>query len=340
MANQAGCAGLLETALASVVSHGRVVIHFHPDRIAQQGVSVADGLLVSGRFRNQFETGISAGSRTAFAGGAREDWEDRLFAGAYAHTNPAERPKYGALELIRYPDGPWPRFGSCFLVLHPHVTHRSTFTFAGSEQALAPERTGTIDLMETILVALFDEVADGGLARVPWPPFEAPTLGIENITVCGLLEKIANELPRERTETSGNEPGRVLDSGVEAQVHGDIDLRNDVECLIGDPSFVGTATGERLRDLSRESGVPLHWHRGFVLDVDHVPDGFRGPAMPTLARRIATRGFIDAAAIGVAEVSLVQAPEEWRDWGTHKETLQQLKQLWHVLVHYGVPAKP
>jgi len=26
---------------------------------------------------------------------------------------------------------------------------------------------------------------------------------------------------------------------------------------------------------------------------------------------------------------------EWRDWASQADTLQHLKQLWHVLVHYG-----
>jgi len=30
-------------------------------------------------------------------------------------------------------------------------------------------------------------------------------------------------------------------------------------------------------------------------------------------------------------------PEDWREWGLHEDILQHLKQLWHVLVHYGEP---
>ena len=61
--------------------------------------------------------------------------------------------------------------------------------------------------------------------------------------------------------------------------------------------------------------------------------------MPRLAQRIAGEdGLIDAAVIGTAEASLHHHPEVWRDWGSREEVLQHLKQLWHVLVHYGVPA--
>ena len=68
---------------------------------------MAEALLEEGIYRNQFETGISAGGLSAFAGGPRDTWERTLFGGAY-HTDDvtaSERPKYGALELVRYSDG-------------------------------------------------------------------------------------------------------------------------------------------------------------------------------------------------------------------------------------------
>jgi hypothetical protein len=35
---------------------------------------------------------------------------------------------------MHYPDGPAPRFGSCFFLLRPNVAKRSTFTFGGSHE--------------------------------------------------------------------------------------------------------------------------------------------------------------------------------------------------------------
>jgi hypothetical protein len=88
-------------------------------------------------------------------------------------------------------------------------------------------------------------------------------------------------------------------------------------------------------------GIPMRWHCGFRLAVDMVPDDFRGPAMQPLGRRIAPEGVLDAAVIGVAEASLHRRPQVWENWGmgTRDEILQHLKQLWHVLVHYGSPAE-
>jgi hypothetical protein len=131
----------------------------------------------------------------------------------------------------------------------------------------------------------------------------------------------------------------VLDTQIEAQVHGPVDLQEDVELLVADPAFAPTTTGDTLRELALRYGFPLRWHCGFRLAVGDVPDDFRGPEMPRLAHRIAgENGLIDAAVIGTAEASLHHHPEVWRDWGSREEVLQHLKQLWHVLVHYGAPA--
>jgi Protein of unknown function (DUF3626) len=62
----------------------------------------------------------------------------------------------------------------------------------------------------------------------------------------------------------------------------------------------------------------------------------------TLTDSDAIRGIdarLDAALIGSAEASLHEQLDAWRDWGSHAEALQHLKQLWHVLVHYGLPAR-
>ena len=242
---RAGCR--LETyreAIECVRGHARVVVHFHPDRIGNKPTTVAEALLEEGIYRNQFETGISAGGLSAFPGGPRDTWERTLFGGAYhtEHVTDSERPKYGALEPRRDPA----------------------------------------------------------------------------------------EL----------ETGRVLDTQIEAQVHGPIELRQDVELLVADPAFAGTDTGITLSEISQRYRFPLRWHCGFRLRVEEVPDDFRGPAMPRLARRIARAdGVLDAAVIGAAETSFKRDPETWRDWGSRSDELQHLKQLWHVLVHCGRPAR-
>ena len=108
---RAGCAADAYTeAMECVRVHARVVVHFHPDRFGNKLTTVAEALLAEGVYRNQFETGLSSGSVSAFSGGARDTWENTLFGGAYhaeGVTN-SERPKYGALELVRVPRWPNP----------------------------------------------------------------------------------------------------------------------------------------------------------------------------------------------------------------------------------------
>jgi hypothetical protein len=108
--------------------HARVVVHFHPDRFGLKPTTVAEALLEEGVYRNQFETGLSSGIVSAFPGGARDAWESTLFGGAYhaKGITGSERPKYGALELVRYPDGPIPRFGSCYFVLRASASMRTS----------------------------------------------------------------------------------------------------------------------------------------------------------------------------------------------------------------------
>lgn len=130
--------------------------------------------------------------------------------------------------------------------------------------------------------------------------------------------------------------GRALDDYVQAQIHGPLDLASDAEELVVDPSFAGTATGDALEFVARRYGFPLRWHPGFALAVDEVDAEFRGPAIPVLAARL-HREFArpGAPVIGRGAVSVVTEPHRWADRGPAADTLQHLKQLWHVLVRFG-----
>jgi hypothetical protein len=147
------------------------------------------------------------------------------------------------------------------------------------------------------------------------------------------LLKLLREL---RPNPSQGEPGRVLDTGVEAQIHGPVILDRDIEMLVADPAFAHTPVGQSLVQLSDKYGFELQWHCGFQLCVRDVPDDFRGPAMPTIAERIAgSDGTLDAAVIGRAAASLHRDPLQWSEWGGYFDVLRLFRQLWHVLVHFG-----
>lgn len=109
----------------------RVTLQFHPDW-PFRGEPVIEALARDGRYRSQFETGISNGGLTAFPGGDRWRWESRIFQGRYDGAAAALRPVYGALDRREDPYGGSVRFGSAHLVLRAHVLPRTTFCFPDS----------------------------------------------------------------------------------------------------------------------------------------------------------------------------------------------------------------
>ena len=314
-----------DRSIDQVKKQARVALHFHPDRLDPEMKTVAEALLEQGTYRSQFETLLSNGSLSARPGGERDLWENELYGGAYHLPGAtfADRPRYGALELIRHADGPCPRFGSCYFLLKPESSHRCTFTYLDS--ATSPIEKGTIEEFDDVLAALLTEVFTRNFA-----------LGEHNLTIPKLVD-ILGSLQRPREDPSKLPIRRNLDHYIEAQVHSVISLRDDVEKLVADPSFQGTDTGEILKQMSERYGIDLSWHCGFALALDEVPSDFRGPLMPSLAKRITTKSHLDVQMIGKAAASLRRNPESWSDAGGQKELLQEMKLLWHVLVKYGRP---
>lgn len=304
---------------SSVLRRARITLNFHPDRLRPaDGRTVAEALAENGVYRNQYETGLSNGGRTAFPGGARDEWERGLFGGAYHRqgVRPEERPKYGALNVFGHTDGAAPRFGSCHVRLRTEVSRRSTFCHGDSH--LGPPDVGTADAFACVLAGLAQAGVDmRGMApdapeAIPHSPGAAPGPG-----------------------RGGH--GRVLDGYVEAQVHGPVVLGRDAEALVFDPSFRGTRTARLLAS----TGVPLEWHAGFVLAPHEVDARFRGAVMVALAEWIcrahSPHGLLDARVLGHAAAAVVREPHAWAAWGTRDEVLQYIKQLWHVLAWSGRP---
>jgi hypothetical protein len=313
-----------ERAVARIRSHARVALHFHPDRPDAADRSVAAALLDAGVYKSQFETQLSSGHLSAFAGGARDGWERTLFGAAYhvEGVTAAQRPKYGALDLMLHPDGPAPRFGSAYFVLRPAVSQRCSFTYLGSQDR--PDDLGTVDELDWILAQLLFESFTRDFA-----------LGERGLRPRALIRHLGERLEAPFDDRFVRAPARNLDHFIEAQVHGDVRLDEDVERLVADPSFAGTEVGGLLERMCDRFGIALRWHGGFVLAPSEVPSDFRGATMPSLAARVAVDGRVDAHAIGRAAVQLKRDPGAWADRGSYAEVLQELKLLWHVLVRFG-----
>lgn len=258
----------------------RVTLNFHPDREVA-GVSVLQALADDGVYRSQFETGTSNGGLTAHPGGARWRWENRLFGGAYDDAPAGERPKDGALDHRRRSVGGAIRFGSAHLRLAEHVLDRTTFCFPDSVFEPAEFATSArFDLFASVEV--FDAV--------------------------------------ERDDAMEGQVGGMLDDYVEAQVHGAVVLAEDVEALVLDPCYRGTA----VQTAAERLDVPLEWHEGRVLSIEELErhPAFRGPAIVGVGLEIARGTVLDARIVGEA----VRA-------GAHDP--QDLKKVWHHIARFG-----
>jgi hypothetical protein len=305
-----------DTLIDLIASHARITLNFHPDRLLPDGRSVAESLAADGIYRSQYETGVTAGSRSAFLGGERDTWERGLFGDHHhATVTPADRPKYGALNLAHVPDGAAPRFGSAHVRLRPAVSRRATFTVGDSH--LGPVDIGTIDEFRMVLGGfLHRPTADG--------------------TEIAALRALADA---DRRPPADN--GRQLDDYIEAQVHGVVDVGTDAEAVVLDPSFRGTEVERLFVELTGGLGIGLDWHPGYGLRADAVTDHFRGPEIPPFARAVGDRfggGWLDARIIGLAAAETVREPGAWARLGGPDDLLQRLKRVWHTVVTFGVPS--
>jgi hypothetical protein len=112
----------------------------------------------------------------------------------------------------------------------------------------------------------------------------------------------------------------ALDGHIEAQIHGPVRFDRDVEALVLDPSYCGTAVESAAHRLS----CPIEWHPGFRLGVDELQrhPSYRGQEYVDLGTEIAVDGLLNPRIIGDAA-------------RTGRYALQDLKKVWHCLARFG-----
>lgn len=280
------------------------------------GRTVAAGLLADGQYRPQFETGISNGGRSAVPGGDRMRWETLLFDSVY-DNEPLARPVYGALDVFSDSYGGSPRFGSCFVVLKPHCLGRATLCVGDSH--VGPVDVGTTEDLVSILAGAVEECATGtGFGR--------------RQSVDAFLD-VLSSAPR----PAGS--ARELDQYIEAQVHGGVDLAQDVDSVILDPSFRRTDVHRDVELAADRYGFDVGWNEGSELNPEAIVPEFRGGDMLPLARGIVRPdGLVDAASVGRALASLpFTAPTLFGD--AEDSPLQRYKKLWHCCLKFGSPER-
>jgi hypothetical protein len=307
---------IFKTYCEHVIKYAQIALHFHPDRKFSEDTSVIEGMLQSGLYKNQFETNISAGSVSAFIGGHRDTWERAVFKGAYQFAKPSERPKYGSLNLTLTADGPSPRFGSCYFLLKPEVKNRATFSYGDTYDS--PQELGTIDHFELIHAGILKDLFTRGTA-----------LGEPNTNVNDFLQLVNSMLPQASDLKCHRKPSKNLDFYIEAQIHGDISLGNDIDSLVVDYSYWGTDIATQLETLCTKYDIELIWNSGLELAVSEFPNNFRGPEVPAFAQKFGVDGKLNAYLIGRAS----------RQMNKDQNHLQMLKYVWHCIVRFGKEIK-
>ncbi|HIS68994.1 MAG TPA: DUF3626 domain-containing protein [Candidatus Gallacutalibacter stercoravium] len=297
-----------------------ITINFHPDRFANNGKTVLQNLLEQGYYHGQFRTGTTNGGKTAFIGGDRFLWEQRMFFNSYPE-DALDRPKYGALNIFRYIDGACVRFGSCHFILKQEIIKRCTFSYGDS--STNPTTLSTNDTFAVVLVELLKDVQKNGKCLNRVVSSEQETLAILLNTPHHIKDK-----------------GKNLDQCIETHIHGDISLANDIDSFYMDGSFKGTTFAKQAEALCRKYNIALEWIPKRQVDVGEIGDLFRGPMIPKLAKKIDhlwgnRQGIIDARLIGLASRDSILHPTNWGDIGNDTEVFQYLKQLWHTVGYFG-----
>lgn len=135
-----------------------VTINFHPDRFTKDGLPILASIARDGQLKSQFETRTSNGGLTAYPGGDRWLWENRVFDGAYDDAPSFLRPKYGALNYNLLETGAAPRFGSAFFSLNRHVTFRTTFCYPDS--FFEPDNFASHEFVDPLIQLLNEDSQD------------------------------------------------------------------------------------------------------------------------------------------------------------------------------------
>ena len=234
----------IEKGMAYFKNDAPVTINFNPDKSLRQSTSgtssdmeysvsvdrsqtLIDAFIADAQYKNQFETGITSGSSSAYPGGSRDNWEKTIFEEGYHGHDliPSERPKYGAVNAGQYAKGPASSYGSCYFVMKSGLRERSTITPKNSSACQAGQ-VGTFDDFYHVLDGMDDsrlkDVMNAALGR--------------------------------------NEESRSSWSYIETQIHGPVEFEKDVESIVINEKFRGTEYEEKLLSWAEEKGFGVLWH--------------------------------------------------------------------------------
>ena len=111
----------------------------------------------------------------------------------------------------------------------------------------------------------------------------------------------------------------LLDDYIEAHVHGVLGIADDVEAVVLDPCYEGTAVATAARRLS----CAVEWHDGFRLSMDRLADceRYRGQAVADALSSLSSGGIVTSCDIGAARTAGMDN--------------QLAKWAWHCVARFG-----
>lgn len=174
-----------------------VCIHFPPHLLSS--------LQKEGSYRNRFETGSSNGNPKKIP---RLSWEDIVFKEAYKSAPAADRPKYGALNIVNDSRGVLPcvsQYGCAYLQLKKELRPRITF----ADMDTSNEDVTVVDCH--------------------WKHVAILMQSFTNDELCEVLQV--------GTGKKSQGDSSVLSWYKEVQIHGLIQLKTDVEKIVLDRSY-------------------------------------------------------------------------------------------------------
>ena len=195
--------------------------HTAPIMICIRPAVIVQYLKKDDHYRNLFEIGKSGGQNSK---DVRRRWEKNMFGGSYDASTDFDRVKYGSLAPTLIPHEYTAQYGSCYLLLKSYIRRRTTLTLGDSGGCSSVyTKFGTVDEPYGILSNMSDELLRATVMVV---------LGIDNYQ--HLRDKHSQRI-------------------VEAQFHGPIRLRADVDTIVIKSS---TPTEEtQIMDVAGQYGI-------------------------------------------------------------------------------------
>ena len=190
-------------------------------------------------YRSQFETGTSKGTQDL---AKRQQWEDAMFAKAYAAASNDEHPKYGALNLtgdimgVRGAN----KYGEFFITLAPAVRHRTSFANQDTGSQMGKGKMASNSWYAHVL----SEFADNELARA---------------------------LDVSRSGRVHGAPSTDFAQYKECQMHGALSIASDV-LVLSAPGHHAAASAELLQQVEAFrsiSSCTVMWHADLLADTDY-----------------------------------------------------------------------